>query len=316
MATNTLPDTFFQQLVAKYETAKGDHHILFNGESAVHELISVPTGSSTINYQITLLKSLMHRPDQGSKDKNPFANPEPELTILANYKDEFKIVFNKYPVVDYHFMLVTNEFRPQSSPLTPLELSATYEVLQALKTQDTGRDWVGFYNSGDESGASQPHKHIQFMSLPSDFVPYSKSLCDSYTEEGYIPINTIVERYPLQDGNIPFAHFLAKFPTDIDEEGLALSFAALLQRTLTVLRENQATSISYNFIMTTEYMMMIPRRSSKYKQIGINSCGVLGLILCKNEELLDLVKSDGCLEVTKGVCFENTSGKAETDYDY
>lgn len=315
--TQSLPDTFFQQLVSKYETAKQDNHILYNGESAIHELISIPTGPSTINFQITLLKSLMHRPDQGTKETNPFANPEPELTILDDYKQEYKLVFNKFPVVDYHFLLITKQFRPQTAPLTAAELGASFEILQTLKSQDPDREWVGFYNSGDESGASQPHKHVQFMSLPSGFVPYSKMLCDGYTDEGYIPANTVVGKYPLQDENIPFAHFLAKYPKDIDEEGLALSFAALLQRTLTVLREEQASSISYNFIMTTEYMMMIPRRSSKYKEkIGINSCGVLGLVLCKNEELLDLVKTDGCLEVIKGVCFENTSGLAETDYDY
>ena len=58
------------------------------------------TTTTTIDVQLTLLKSLMHRPEIGTKPKiessqnlNPFLKPEPELTIVDNYNDdEFKIV--------------------------------------------------------------------------------------------------------------------------------------------------------------------------------------------------------------------------------
>ena len=133
----------------------------------------------------------MHRPEIGTKPKNEssqksesISKPEPELTIVDNYNDdEFKIVFNKFPVVPRHFMLITKEFKSQNTPLSPSELMATYKILQALKNQNQNLDqnaenWFAFYNCGPESGASQPHKHIQFMTLPSceQFKPYAETL--------------------------------------------------------------------------------------------------------------------------------------------
>ena len=66
---------------------------------------------------------------------------------------------------------------------------ATYKILQALKNQNQNQNqnqnldqntenWFAFYNCGPESGASQPHKHIQFMTLPSreQFKPYAETL--------------------------------------------------------------------------------------------------------------------------------------------
>jgi ATP adenylyltransferase len=45
------------------------------------------------------------------------------------------------------------------------DLEATYAVLKAWQT-DSGADQkrlLAFFNSGDHSGASQPHRHLQFL---------------------------------------------------------------------------------------------------------------------------------------------------------
>ena len=60
------------------------------------------------------------------------------------------------------------EFQSQSSPLLPPELAQTYKLLDAAYR--AGQNLFAFYNCGDLSGASQPHKHIQFLPLPSDEV--------------------------------------------------------------------------------------------------------------------------------------------------
>lgn len=308
-----LPGDFHDTLISKYEDAIANDHIKFNGKSAVNEIIHELTDGAKIDFQLTLLESLEHRPEKGDKELNPFEKPEPELTVVSNYgrQDELKLVYNKFPVVPYHFLMVTKEFISQNTPLSSSELMSMYTILKSLEHNHED-EWFSFFNCGNESGASQPHKHVQFMTLPKNFVPYPQRL--AMNSEPFIPT---AKSEPLQNPNLPFAHFVARLPeSDFDEDDLSMYFAALLQRTMTVLRDNGANHISYNFIMTTNYMLMVPRSHSHYKNLGINSCGVLGLILCKNKDLFSMVKQDGAINVLKDVCFPSTAGQKSDEYDY
>lgn len=312
-----IQDNFAKQLFGKYATAQDDEHLVFNGKSAVNESIVAHSGDSEYLFDLTELQSLEHRPEIGTIDKNPFEKPEPELTVLSSFgnKDEFRIVLNKFPVVPAHFMMVTKQFKSQDTPLSPSELTSTYLLLHKLEAQDLNKKWFAFYNCGPQSGASQPHKHVQFMPLPDNYTPFAEVLAN--TSGHFIP-NQFQE--PLQDGNLPFAHFLAKLPeksTELDEETLALTFLSLLQRTLTVLRDNEAGHISYNVIATTKFIMLIPRSKAKFQgSLGINSCGYMGLILCKNASLVGLVKSEGPLEILSSVGFPSTAGQKSDEYHY
>ncbi|KAK6462734.1 5',5'''-P-1,P-4-tetraphosphate phosphorylase [Scheffersomyces coipomensis] len=308
-----LPHDFYQQLTLKYNEAITNGHIKFNGESKEEELIH----NENIDVVLTLLHSLQFRPEQGTKETNPFAKPEPELTIIDNYgnNNEFRIIFNKFPVIANHFMIVTQKFKSQLTPLSLSELKATYKTLTALKVSASEDDWFAFYNSGPQSGASQPHKHIQFMTLPHQkgFKVFAESLAD--TSESFIPN---AKRDPLQNPNLPFAHYVVKLPNVIDDlDDLALYFGSLIQSTLNTLRQNDSHDISYNFVMTTKYMLMVPRSNGKYKdKLGINSCGIIGLILCKDDELLQLVKNDGPLAILEAIGYPNTHGQSSDEYNY
>lgn len=309
----SLPSDFNETLVSKYDEAIANGHINFNGELAVNEKIQELAEGTNINFQLTLLESLVHRPEKGDKELDPFANPEPELTIVDHLgkKDELKLVYNKFPVVPYHFLLITKDYVSQNTPLSASELMSMYTILKNVQTQNDD-EWFSFYNCGPESGASQPHKHVQFMTLPKGFIPFPQLI--AMKSEPFLP-NDKTE--PLQDGALPFAHFVARLPdSDFDEDDLSLFFASLLQRTLTTLREHDATHISYNFIMTTKYMLMVPRSKASYKNLGINSCGAMGLILCKNNDLLQMVKEDSVLTVLTDVCFPSSAGQKSDEYSY
>lgn len=313
----TVPDQFYSTLQEKYRTALAGGHLTFDGESASHELIDYKINDKTFQCHLTELKSLEHRPEKGTVAKNPFAKPEPELTILSEFgeKNEFKLVLNKFPVVPAHFMLVTNTFISQNTPLSPSELSAIYALLMGLKSDGEGKNWFAFYNCGPESGASQPHKHVQFMPLPTNYQPFTAKIVE--TSESFIPDQT---HEPLQDADIPFAHFVAKLPSEkekLTEEYLAMTFVSLLQRTLSVLKAHDANHISYNFCATTNYMMLVPRSSAKFDEtLGINSCGVLGLILSKNDGTTALIKSTGFMSILEAVGFPKTAGEASNEYMY
>lgn len=75
------------------------------------------------------------------------------------------IVLNKFPVIPNHFILATKTFKRQTDPLEQDDLAAAYTCVKAYR--DNGEELFGFFNSGEASGASQPHRHIQFLPIES-----------------------------------------------------------------------------------------------------------------------------------------------------
>lgn len=70
------------------------------------------------------------------------------------------------------------------------DLAATYACLKAWKgqtTDDSRRRLFAFFNSGEHSGASQPHRHLQFLPVeamrsgekPSDWDLLMDQIVDS-----------------------------------------------------------------------------------------------------------------------------------------
>lgn len=310
-----LPEDFVKKLYEKYQAAIEGDHLVFNGESASREMLTETIDDTPYEFELTELHSLEKRPETGSVNDNPFLKPEIELTIVPSLDEDFRVVFNKFPVVPAHFMIVTKEFKSQNTPLSPPELNATFSLLRNLKANDASKKWFAFYNCGPNSGASQPHKHIQFMTLPDGLTPFAENLASK--SDYFIPNE---RQEPIQDPNLPFAHFVAKLPEKAEgltSDVLAMTFVSLLQRACTVLRDNGCKEISYNFCATTEYMMVVPRASGKYKDVlGVNSCGTMGLFLCKNAQLVTLVKEAGPINILKELGFPSVHGLAGTEYQY
>ena len=62
-----------------------------------------------------------------------------------------------------HVLVVTRQFESQADALNARDLGATMQVLRAMP-----QGGVAFYNCGEHSGRSQPHKHLQVVPLPFD----------------------------------------------------------------------------------------------------------------------------------------------------
>ncbi|KAG6112554.1 hypothetical protein E4U13_004227 [Claviceps humidiphila] len=99
---------------------------------------------------------------------DPFAHPSPSL-FLSDLGDAHYIVLNKFAVVSGHFILATRAFRPQNHVLEEADLEATMACIKAYgpgQLKEAGHQHDGlfaFFNSGEHSGASQPHRHLQFL---------------------------------------------------------------------------------------------------------------------------------------------------------
>lgn len=320
-----IPENFVAKLTEKYDYAYEHEHVVFNGKNAVTEIAQQKVGESTsIDIEYTLLTTeKVVIPDRGTVEKNPFSKPEPELTILDKFgpHDEFKIVFNKYPLVARHFMMVTHQFKPQQTPLSSDELGGIYTILAKLKSDsaESENDWFAFYNCGPQSGASQPHKHAQFMMLPprDKFTPFADEIASKCTTL-FIPND---KQGPLQDSLLPFAHFVARLPDDINEveaDDLSMYFGALLLSALTVIKENDVDHVSYNVVMTTKYMMVVPRHRNNYKdgKFGLNSCGFMGLFLCREKEHLEMCKEIGPHVILSDLGFPRVEHDHSEEFKY
>src|SRR5690606_30432077 len=113
---------------------------------------------------------------------NPFLSPDPALK-LGPLGERHTAILNKFPVSERHIVIVTNEFREQLEPLDRSDFAALARVL----VESGG---VGFYNGGTASGASQRHKHLQWLprargnaslaewlpGLPADVAPLSTAM--------------------------------------------------------------------------------------------------------------------------------------------
>lgn len=102
----------------------------------------------------TLARKPRPASERASKVRNPFLPPEPELTVGA-LGTRHLVVLNKYPVFSDHVLIVTRDFEPQTAPLSGDDFRAWHALL--------AEGGLGFYNGGEIAGASQPHRHLQWI---------------------------------------------------------------------------------------------------------------------------------------------------------
>lgn len=214
--------------------------------------------------------------------------------------------------------------------------------MQAPVPDDTkGKQWLAFYNCGEQSGASQAHRHVQFIPVDSSakLLPdvaltygvsesqgapaYSYSDCIIVLSFAKFVIDAIGQ-FPTFDPTVPFTHFVLPVPPSPTPDDLIMRFSSLLARTLTALREHssltsQISGISFNFAMTKQWMYMAPRSRETYAhddlELSVNATGMVGMLLAKSESELDIFEKVGVLEILKTVGVEKVK-QDEKHHDY
>lgn len=209
-----------------------------------------------------------------------------------------------------HFLLVTKEFRPQSAPAIPSELAAVYSIVKQLSSREKH---LGFFNCGPSSGASQAHRHWQFLPLSNGQSPVDGFINAHKPKDEKLPFTL-----PL-----PFANFVCLL--DPPASGRLASphiyigniFMALLDLMIDHLRRLAAqpdsqyerlrlSQISYNVLVTRDWIMLVPRTKEKAQvegaeSVSINSLGFAGMVLVKTQEQLEAVKKVGVLSLLEQI---------------
>lgn len=315
---------FFQSVEKKFNEAK-ESKDLFSFETTVAKKVS-----NDVEFQLTLAPALGQKPTSSSEDKeekkekpNPFLNPNPALVIKE--LDEHILLLNKFAVIPNHLLLVTKEFKKQSEPLLPNDM---YEAFKLIKDFGTSQPSLAFYNCGEESGASQPHKHIQVLPLKRDDGPQPpiKKLYDEIYDRQIGQIYAI--------NKLPFVHVIMALDSNIIRNAtakedltdyLAQMFFGILDAMFQQLRENaKPLNTSYNFLMTEDFMMLVPRsketatieHNGKTFEFSLNSLAYAGLLLCKTEEELEALQAQDnlmSLLTQTGVAWDPQAAKIDAE---
>lgn len=104
---------------------------------------------------------------QGGGGQNPhdvFAPPYDPHLLVSHIGDSHALLLNKFALIPEHFLLVTTSFRSQALPPPPETLALSHRILASLPGASEGQR-LCFFNCGPDSGASQPHCHMQFVDL-------------------------------------------------------------------------------------------------------------------------------------------------------
>jgi ATP adenylyltransferase len=206
-----------------------------------------------------------------SRPGNPFADPEPEL-LIGDVGPAHRAMLNKYHVIENHLLVVTREFVDQE---VLLDL-ADFEALVACLPP--GQRSIAFYNGGRDSGASQPHKHLQVVTLPLS---------------PHLPI-PMAPRLVPDPPDLPFPHAFARLD-NVDPARLHACYRDLHSQ---VVRPAQ----SYNMVIGPGWMLVVPRVRDRFEGVPINSIAFTGALFVRDERELEAVRAKGPFEILAHVC--------------
>lgn len=242
---------------------------------------------SGIEYGLRVVEQLRRkRSDTRTAPANPFLPYDPALYV-GHLPPRHVLLLNKYNVIEPHLLAVTETFEPQSAALDAGDFAAACALLGRL-------DGLVFYNGGRRAGASQPHKHLQWV--PSALWPGATGLpVDA-------PIRRALDaRSRPAVADLPFEHALSACGPVASASALHEAYVELLQRIGRAPRQPGTPCEDYNLLLTRRWMMAVPRSREDWEGIGINALGFAGALLVRDEAQAALARSIGPSAILEAV---------------
>jgi ATP adenylyltransferase len=194
---------------------------------------------------------------------NPFAHPDPHLWV-AGLTDTHYGLLNKFPVVHHHLLLVTRRYQPQSEPLNAGDCHALAAVLSEFRG-------LGFFNAGEAAGASQGHKHLQVAPLPLGGDDRDLPLAPLLREAA-------LGAEPRPVSALPFRHAAVGLTAAGDGDALLAAYAGLCEAL-----ELDPARDPYNLLVTSEWMLLVPRSRGEVDGIPLNALAYAGALMVRND---------------------------------
>lgn len=170
------------------------------------------------------------------------------------------------------------------------------ECLKAYK--ENGEELFGFFNSGQHSGASQAHRHVQFLPVKGMRTGLA------YVEEWDVLANKLVE-----SGNkglhLPFFYSSCSLSEETGPEELYHNYMHIYgqaKQKWDEYEEEKGDAMSYNLAVTDHAIVICPRlaegttiKNIDGQDIGpvaLNGTLIGGTLLVKSEEEWNAIKKD------------------------
>lgn len=242
-----------------------------------------------VAFQVRVAATLRRKDDQ-----RRVARPDPFLPYdralhVADIGSGHVGLLNKFNVMDHHLLVVTRAFEDQRDLITRADFAALWMCLREI-------DGLGFYNGGEEGGASQPHKHLQLVGLP-------------FADSGpRIPMEPAWDRAPVTDGiavspALEFPHGLARLDGDALEpgddvhgvaQGLFERYIALLAHVGLGVRARQRRQPGpYNLLITRRWMLLVPRVAEHFEGVSLNGLAFAGSLFVRDRAQLHTLQAAG-----------------------
>ncbi len=253
-----------------------------------------PIRDAGIDFTVRWVSTLAHKDAarveaavRRDPDFNPFLPPDPELTI-GPLGDEHLGVLNKFPVIDRHLLIVTRRYEAQTAPLTRADFIALATVMAAS-------GGLGFYNGGAEAGASQRHKHLQWIP-DATATPRLNRFTHLLPQD--LPAGEIATHPAL-----PWRHCFLRLPPCGDAVSLGETMHAVFGRACEAvgIPASAEPMPPYNFLVSREWMTVIPRTCERHENISVNALGFAGSLFVRRPEEIDTVRAIGPLRLLAAV---------------
>lgn len=223
---------------------------------------------------------------------NPFLPPDPALTV-GPVGPHHLAILNKFPVCLHHLVLARREFAEQLSPLERIDFLALAQVHSEL-------GGLGFYNGGAAGGASQRHKHVQW-------IPEA---------QGNASLRNLRRGLPAQarpgecarHAELPLAHCFVRVQTGLgcNIEAAASSMHEAFEiacSALSLTPDEAGLLPPCNMLVEGDWMLVLPRSREHFEEISLNALSYGGTIYVRHVDQIDAIRACGPLRVLAEVGF-------------
>jgi ATP adenylyltransferase len=283
---------------------------------AAGALVSIPTEIKPLSdqgteFSVRIVGQLARKATPGVPplSGNPFLPYETALHV-ADLPPHHVCLLNKFNVVDRHLIVVTRDFASQLEPLNADDFSALAVCLAAA-------NGVGFYNGGPAAGASQRHKHLQWIPVSPRDLPLTAqleirrdemavALARQSTEAGFAIQLDSQPAWPFRHG---VAHFAVPEFEDALVYGSSTNVAVTAEAAARIgaslegsyrrlldacgLVESSHELPAYNLLVARRWMLLVPRRCEFAAGISLNALAFAGALLVKDHEQWETLRKFG-----------------------
>ncbi|HRQ58440.1 MAG TPA: phosphorylase [Azoarcus taiwanensis] len=221
---------------------------------------------------------------------NPFLNPDPALTV-GPVGEAHVAILNKFPLCARHLVLARREFEEQLSPLVRID----FDALATIMGEAGG---LGLYNGGVEAGASQRHKHVQWIpeapgnaslklyapGLPTDAEPQT------------------VARHPALAMKHCFVRVECGKGVAVDRAGASMHAGFERARAeLDLAPGPDGLLPPCNLLLGDGWLLMLPRSREHFEGISFSAVCFGGTLYTRHRDQIDAIRSVGPLQAMAAV---------------